>query len=465
MALQTDQEKMAHVLRRFGLGASQAEVQYYLRNGFDSGINDLVDYENVDEGFNLPVETFLDAKGRITEISLKKWWTGRMLMTRRPLEEKMTLFWHDHFATSASKVKAPGMMYQQNLMLRANATGNFRNFVHSISKDAAMIYWLDLQDDRKGKVNENFAREVMELFTLGVGHYTEQDVHESGRAYTGYSFRRQRDSQSPIIKFPFKFRRFLHDDGDKTIFGKTGNFDGDAVIDMICDRPRCSEYIVWKMWSFFGYENPEDSLVQKYAEIFRNNHLEIKPLLKAILLGDEFYSSKAERAVFKNPCDVCIATARQLGIGAEIAQDISKNGAASIPNPPLVAVITSMTAQGMDLFFPPNVAGWKPGRNWISSATLVKRMTWGEELYGVAKAKLAQIRINPMPLFADDPTPLGVAKRLVSIFDAGIPDSKLSAIAEAGKIVCGDRVTDQNAAKTAAAVSQLIFACPEFQFC
>src|SRR5579862_1345225 len=189
MALQTERQKGAHLLRRFGLGASEAELDYYLKDGgLNGAIEKLLNYENTDEGFKLDVDSFRNGKNNnINPQSVAVWWTARMLITQRPLQEKMTLFWHNHFATSGEKVTPGSMMYVQNDLLRQYATGNFREMLMAVSKDPAMLFWLDNQYNVKGKPNENFAREVMELFTLGIGNYTEQDIREGARAFTGWS--------------------------------------------------------------------------------------------------------------------------------------------------------------------------------------------------------------------------------------------------------------------------------------
>lgn len=202
MPLQTDREKGAHLLRRFGLGASEAELDYYLKDGLNGAVDRLTEYESVDEGFNInPYDLQPEKAKNLPMPILTAWWIARMIATRRPLQEKMTLFWHDHFATSASKVKASEFMLQQNETLRQYATGNYRSLLTNMSKDPAMLFWLDNQENVRGKPNENFAREVMELFTLGVGNYSEKDVQEAARAFTGWSVMRSRrnvdDGQPP----------------------------------------------------------------------------------------------------------------------------------------------------------------------------------------------------------------------------------------------------------------------------
>ncbi|MBI5708559.1 MAG: DUF1800 domain-containing protein [Armatimonadetes bacterium] len=485
MAERTEREKVAHLLRRFGLGASEAEVDYYGNGGLKRAIDRLLDYESVDEHFPATLEHFQQPDKKIFNVrGIQAWWVTRLLMTRRPLQEKMTLFWHDHFATSASKVNAPLMMYQQNELLRRNATGSFKTLLLEASKDPAMLFWLDNQFNVRGKANENFAREIMELFTLGIGNYTEKDIQESARAFTGWTILRRRpteaNEQDPYRQADFLYRPMLHDNGEKRFLGKSGDFSGEDIIDILCDQARTAYYITEKIWEWFAYPKPELSLINRLAGNFRKTGLDVKKLLRDIMESEEFYSEKAFRAVYKNPVDFCVATVRQLGLGETAAANVSpppKEG--ETPNPRgqafrLMAQATSlgMNGMGMDLLFPPDVAGWDGGAAWITSATMVERIQWADTLFDTAppaqprvKGVRAPVRLRypAMTLFGNDPTPEGVAKKLVSVFDVQLSQKKMGELAEAARSVCGARVTQQNANATAVKVCRLIFGSPEFQ--
>ncbi len=465
MALSTDKQKAAHLLRRFGLGASEAEIAYYMQDGLEGAMDRLLNYENVEEGYPFDPTAFASKKGTVLPIGLGMWWTGRLLATRRPLQEKMTLFWHNHFATSISKVGSSGSMWKQNETFRRNAVGNFRTMLHEVGKDPAMIYWLDTETDRVNNLNENFAREVMELFTLGIGHYTEHDIRQAAMAYTGWGFRRDPESNRGFYYPEFVNRPKLHDNSDKTIFGKTGNFDGDQVLDMLADRRQTAKFLVNKLWTMFVYPNPEPDIVDHLADYWRGQNLEIKPLLKTMMTMPEFFSAKAERAVFKNPVDFVVATARQMGVGNLIPQD-SQLALAPLEALQVTRVIYSTLGdQGMKLFFPPNVAGWKQGRAWISSATLVSRIGWGEALFGRSKGRRAQIFFNAYDVFKSDLTVSGMVDKLASIMDAPITDSKRRVLIETGDHASGGTVTQENFSDVAAKISQILFADPDFQFC
>src|SRR2546428_3558752 len=205
------------------------------------------------------------------ELALKGWWYQEMLSTDAPLTERLTLFWHNHFTSSLEKVRWPAFLYQQNLLLRQHAVGNFRTFLHAIARDPAMILYLDSQTNRKGAPNENFAREVMELFTLGEGHYAEQDIKEAARAFTGWSLDRESGR--------FMFRRFIHDDGVKTVLGKSGNLDGDEVLDILLAQPATAEFIVRKLWREFVSPDPDEHEVRRIARRFRDARYDIKVAL------------------------------------------------------------------------------------------------------------------------------------------------------------------------------------------
>lgn len=458
MALRTDREKCAHLLRRFGLGASEAELDYYLKDGFAGAIDKLLDYNKVDEGFNVDVNSLANDKARLNPKAVAVWWVARLLTTQRPLQEKMTLFWHDHFATSAEKVTQGPMMYAQNEILRQGATGNFRDLLMTVSKDPAMLFWLDNQYNVKGHANENFAREVMELFTLGIGNYTEADVLEGARAFTGWSIQR-RGGKGPT----FAFRPAQHDNGTKNYLGISGNLSGEDVLNHLCDLPRTAEYITWKLWEWFAYPNPDKNLIGRLADRFRGAKLEISELLRSIMTSSEFYSDQAERAVYKNPVDFVVVTLRELGVGQILSQTLAQGtgGANPLARMRIAGLANqAMKQMGMELLYPPDVSGWEGGSAWVSTATMVERIAWADKVFG---GRLGG-RFSSDRLFAGDSSAKGVATKLVSIFDAPTGAGKLAQFEAAASSAMGSALTPQNANKVAAGVGRLIFAAPEFQF-
>lgn len=277
------------------------------------------------------------------------WWFRRMLKTKAPLREKMTLFWHDHFATSIQKVKQPALMIQQNLLFRGHALGSFKQLTEAVLMDPAMVLYLDTQSSRKGQPNENFAREVMELFTLGEGNYTEQDVRESARAFTGYGLNRLDGTVEHNSK--------QWDESPKTIFGKTGPFNGCDVIGLIFEKPEVARFMAKKIWEFFVYENPVETAIESLAATLRKSDYQLAPLLREIFLSREFYSVGAMRSQIKSPLQFIISSLKQL----------------EISDPPMGFPITAQQQLGQVLFMPPNVAGWDWGQAWINTNTLLTR--------------------------------------------------------------------------------------------
>ena len=294
-------------------------------------------------------------------LELRTWWVAEMLSTPSPLTERMTLFWHNHFATSQQKSRSATLMYRQNVLLRKYSTGNFAAMLREVGKDPAMLIYLDGAQNRKGAPNENFAREVMELFTLGEGNYTEQDVKEAARAFTGWGI----DGDSG----EFRFRRTMHDDGVKKVLGQEGRFNGDDMITLLLQQPATGEFVVRKLWREFVSLDPASTAntaaVKKLAADWRAAHYEIKPLLRAMLLSDAFWAPKNHGVLVKSPVDLVIGSLRQFRF--------------SVEDPAPFAVI--LRQLGQDLFNPPNVKGWPGGEAWLNTTTLLARKGFLNRLF------------------------------------------------------------------------------------
>jgi len=288
---------------------------------------------------------------------LRGWWLREMLATPSPLTERMTLFWHNHFVSSQQKVKYSQLMYRQNVLLRRHALGDFGVMLHAVSKDPAMLIYLDNANNRKGAPNENFAREVMELFTLGEGHYSEQDIKEAARAFTGWSI--------DLDTGEYKWRRFIHDGGQKTVFGQSGNFSGEEVLDILLAQPACAEYVVAKLWREFVSPEPDQAEVKRIAQRFRDSRYDIKAALRELFLAPAFWHEKNRAALVKSPVELIVGTLKQF----EFRYDD--------PLP-----FTFAVAQlGQNIFSPPNVKGWPGGDAWINSSTLLARKAVLERLF------------------------------------------------------------------------------------
>ena len=276
------------------------------------------------------------------------WWANRMLVTPRPLEEKMALFWHGHFATHEDKVRDARKMLQQLQLFQAQGLGNFRELMIGVARDPAMLAFLDAGVNVKGAPNENFAREILEMFTMGVGQYSEQDIRESARAFTGWNYQDLR----------FAFDPAQHDDGEKTVFGQRGRYDGVQVIDLILDQPVTAEYLADRIYRYFVRDEITPALRQTLGAVLRENRYEIAPLLETLFLSRDFYGPESVGTRIKSPVELAVSTYRKLGL-------------TSIPGVPDFNDTTRTL--GQHLLYPPTVAGWAYGRSWITPGLLMER--------------------------------------------------------------------------------------------
>ncbi len=276
-------------------------------------------------------------------------WLTRMATGPRPLQEKLTLFWHGHFATSAVKVRDAYFMWLQINTFRRKGMGNWLDLLEAVATDPAMLIWLDQAQSRQQHPNENFARECMELFALGEGHYTEKDVTEAARAMTGWSLDRQNQD--------YVYRSRFHDEGLKTVLGKTGYLSGRDVLEIIVAQPQAARFITGKLWKFFASEDCDPKWADAMADEFRGNGNNFAPFLRALFSSEEFYSDKVMRTQIKSPVQWLVGTVRLL------QRDLP---------PPIVAA--QMTKNlGQELLLPPNVKGWDGGLSWITTNTLLAR--------------------------------------------------------------------------------------------
>ena len=283
------------------------------------------------------------------------WWANRMLHTRRPLVEKMALFWHGHFATHEDKVRDHRKMLQQVELFQRLGLSNFRELMIAVAQDPAMLAFLDAGVNVKGAPNENFAREILEMFTMGVGHYSEPDIRESARAFTGWNARGTR----------FVVNTEQHDDGVKTVFGREGRFDGVQLIDLILAQPATADYIAGRIYRFFVRDDISPQTLQRLGAVLRDNHYELAPLLETIFLSRDFYSAASVGTRIKSPVDLLVSTYRKLGLR-------------EVPGLPDFNEVTR--ALGQHLLHPPTVAGWAQGRAWITPGLLIERGNFVRDL-------------------------------------------------------------------------------------
>jgi len=361
-----------HLLRRAGFGYNPAELEYYKHRGYERTLSELLEPDKVDNSkLDSAVEMQQFDFTRLDD--LKRWWIYRMAYTQRPLEEKMALFWHGHFATSNRKVNNPYSMYMQNLIFRKSGMGNFHDLLLSVSKDPAMIVWLDNQQNRKGKPNENYAREVMELFSLGIGNYTEADIKEGARAFTGWQTKPD----------GFFFNAKDHDSGDKNFLSERGNFNGDDIIAILSRKPATANFLATKMCKFFVADNPSEDIVSDTAKAYKPNGNNIRNMLETIFTHPQFLSKESYHAKIKSPTELVIGTIKGLQI-TKLDSDL--------PN--------QMSRMGQSLFEPPTVKGWDGGQAWVSTDLMMERFNFATR---VTQEKFDSIKgyITPSALVAN----------------------------------------------------------------
>ncbi len=283
-------------------------------------------------------------------VKLQNWWLQHMLNTQSPFLERMTLFWHNYFPSSIQKTKLPALLINQNRLLRKHALGNFGLLLHSIAKDPAMLVYLDGYKNTKDSVNENFARELLELFTLGRRHFTEHDVQEVARAFTGWGIHPQSGQ--------FFFDRKAHDSGVKTFLGKRGNFNGEQIINILLKHPRTAETVAGKLWKeFINSSTPHPVVVKQWARVLRASNYNIAVLMKTILKSPSFWDQRNRGNLIKSPVELAVGTLRSL------PYTLSRNNLAH-----------NLSNLGQGVFEPPTVKGWEGGNEWISTQFLMRRM-------------------------------------------------------------------------------------------
>lgn len=283
------------------------------------------------------------------------WWANRMLTSPRPLEEKMALFWHGHFASNEAKVRDYRKLLGELELFQKQGTGNFRDLTVAVAQSPGMLSFLDAGVNVKGASNENFAREIMELFTMGVGHYTEKDIREAARAFTGWNY----------VDLKFVVNQDQHDDGEKTFLGRTGRFDGVDVIDIIMQQPATADYIAGKIYRYFVRQDLSPELQKQLGAVLRQHKYEIAALLETIFLSRDFYSPASVGTRIQSPVELAVSTYKKLGLK-------------SIPGVPDFNLVTG--GLGQQLFAPPTVAGWAQGQAWITPGLLLERANFARDV-------------------------------------------------------------------------------------
>ncbi|QDS96534.1 hypothetical protein FF011L_53460 [Roseimaritima multifibrata] len=344
-----DRSLVSHLYRRAGFGADLPSIEKAIDRSPADVVNELVASNREQSDFRATADALANATlagGDPAKLSAA--WVYRLLYTPNQVLEKLTLFWHGHFATGAEKVKDARMMWNQNQLLREHALGNFGDLAMKISHDPAMLIYLDSAINRKAHPNENFARELMELFCLGEGNYSEKDVLELARCFTGWEIKNKK----------FRKNRYQHDSKEKSVLGQSGNFDGEDGVRIVLEQPAAPKFIARKLYRFFVCDEPRptDAMLQPLADLLREHDFEVAPVIARILGSNIFYSTNSVGRKIKSPVELVIGTLRCLNATTN-TQRVAK-GLRNI---------------GQGLFYPPNVKGWDGGRAWINSSTLLGR--------------------------------------------------------------------------------------------
>ncbi|MBK34160.1 MAG: hypothetical protein CME26_01360 [Gemmatimonadetes bacterium] len=355
-----DEVRASHLLRRAVFGPTAAEVDSAIRSTPQAIVSQLLEDQPEPDppGDWVDDQPFVRPSSAEKKIQreqmdeLRRWWMHRLSSTPLSLVERMTLFWHNHFATQASEVKRPQLMFHQNRKFRQNALGNFKSLVLIMNTDPAMLYYLDGRLNKKGKPNENYARELLELFTMGIGHYTEQDVAEAARALTGWVVEGQKAIFDPG----------RHDNEPKEFLGTLGNLNDLRITNIIFDQPATAEFICRKLYREFVYAHPDENIVRELAHIMRDNNYELKPVVQTLLLSAHFFDASTIGARIKSPVELVAGTARTLGLSVAVGGHVGAD-----------FLTDQAELLGQHLLDPPNVNGWTGHRTWISTATLPKR--------------------------------------------------------------------------------------------
>ena len=438
-------ERAAHLLERAGFGGTPEEIQRLAAMSPNAVLKELVEFQGADNSQLLPfdesgvhdpgLEAFPESRPATTTLAKQQgealgvkvkpkgnrkmqpvvnkffywlrasrletdriayWWANRMLTTQRPLEEKMALFWHGHFANNEEKVRDYRKMQRQLALFQAKGTGNFRELLISAAQDPAMLAFLDAGVNVKGAPNENFAREIMELFTMGVGNYSEKDIREAARAFTGWNYE----------GVEFKQITEKHDAEVKNVLGRSGNFDGVQVIDIILDQPVTAEFVAGKIYRYLVRQEISDSTKKQLAAVLRDYKYELAPLLKTIFLSKDIYSAPSMATRIKSPVELAVSTYKKLGLN-------------EVPGVPDFNDATE--ALGQRLFRPPTVAGWAQGKSWITPGLLLERGNFARDML------FPNINFLPPDRYPDDETIRIVSAKIdqgIDITTATKPEGK-----------------------------------------
>ncbi|MEO8539232.1 MAG: DUF1800 domain-containing protein [bacterium] len=456
--------RAAHLLRRAAWGGTQAQIDEFAALSREDAADRLLNFASTDNSaLNARVEAAqfnlttpgrgLDGKRPPLIRDMQRWWLTRMSYTARPLEERMTYIWHGLLTSQLSQVgnQSAKMMVAQNELFRAHAVGRYDDLLQAVSKDPAMMTYLNTLESSKDHPNENYPREIMELFSMGEGNYTENDVRESARAFTGWRLTPPNREQPPAGISEKERDEFLnqlhgtyepqwrlvpnqHDSGSKTFLGKTGNFDGTDIVAIIMEQPATARFITKRLFSEFAYRNPDEATVGKLVDVWNSSNHDTRAVVRAILVSDEFYSLRAYRSLVRSPIEFIIGAVRGLELEADFLQ-------------------IEQTSQSMDqrLYEPPSVAGWPGGEVWLSSGTFFARVNFLDSFLR------ARNRPLPVPALSG----LTSAEEIVDAALARLVDGNV--LPASRDAIVAHAKTISNPQDRASSVAYLVLSSPEFQ--
>lgn len=435
--------QIAHLHRRAGFGLSRAELVAATKKGYAACVDELLNPEKVKDPLD---DRLKELEGELFDLTVledaQAWWLYRMLHTKRPLQEKLTLFWHGHFATGASKVERAAYMVQQNRTLRDHAFGRFEDLLVAVSKDPAMLVWLDNAQSTKKKPNENYGRELLELFTLGIGNYGEEDVRSAARAFTGW---KQKDGA-------FVYEPKEHDDEPKTLFGQTWPWKGEDVLAALARNPATAQRLAGKFVRFFARDEGDPELEAALAREYLESGGEIRSVLRALFTSPRFLAPEARRAKVKSPCEFVCTAIRELD--------------ASVP---LRSIPPMLARMGQALLNPPAVDGWHEGLAWINTATLFERANFANHL-ATQRGVAGDGRFEPDPWVPKDATADVVIQNFANaLLDGEVPAAMRTALEQylKGKDKEGKAVafkpTREALDEKVRGVVRLMLSSPEYQ--
>jgi len=368
----TDLELMSHLYRRAGFGARREELEAALEKGYEATVEELLHPENQPElDHDLIHRYWVDIKEHRQIDPAQSYWIYRMVNTKKPLEEKMALFWHHLFATGFAKLNHPGVMLNQVAMFRKHGLGDLRTLLVELSKDPAMIFWLDNQTNTNDVHNENFGRELLELFALGIGNYTEDDVKNCARAFTGWTLKNPIPGAQPFGRhdWEFEFRPDQHDWAEKTFLGETGNWDGADIVDIIVRQKSAAQFIAKRLHNYFVSDVPDQAAIDILADAYIGSQYDIRAVMRTLFMSDFFKSPDAYYARVKSPAEHVVGIVR-------LVEDFT------YPKWGIRELALETRYMGQDLLNPPSVEGWHTGKEWIDTGILVERVNFAAEQVG-----------------------------------------------------------------------------------